>query len=316
MLVACPLPHPGPVYSALDLCKAMLSGKAPGETLMAAGLDRVLRHDAGGGMLEVQAGVTWDAIAPLTGGCIGTGTVGQWVADNRAGPDGRPIVAHVCALTLASADGELRRADRKGAAELFGLAIGGFGVFGPFYSLTLDRPSLAGAGATPQPFVMVETTALEGPGNDHEIGLLLPPAAFEAALSRMRAALDARRARLVRLEARRTQPESDTRLRWAHREFIALRIGFRAAATLGASVGAAQLRSELIDLAIEAGGAFELNALAHATRAQAAACYPMLGEFLAEKRRLDPAERVTTPWYRTARRVWRGERCAVRWRGP
>jgi hypothetical protein len=39
----------------------------------------------------------------------------------------------------------------------------------------------------------------------------------------------------------------------------------------------------------------------------------MLGAFLAEKRRFDPAERILNPWYRRARHAWRGERCDVRW---
>jgi hypothetical protein len=39
----------------------------------------------------------------------------------------------------------------------------------------------------------------------------------------------------------------------------------------------------------------------------------MLGTFLAEKRRLDPAERVSPRWYRDASRLWRGDACRVRW---
>ena len=91
-----------------------------------------------------------------------------------------------------------------------------------------------------------------------------------------------------------------------------LRVEFVARATLGASVAAAQLRTTLIDIALESGGSFMPGSLAWATRAQAEACFPMLGEFLAERRRLDPAERLCTPWVRDASRVWRGERCRVR----
>jgi hypothetical protein len=39
----------------------------------------------------------------------------------------------------------------------------------------------------------------------------------------------------------------------------------------------------------------------------------MLDAFLAEKRRLDPAERVQNAWYRAVRRTWRAEACHVRW---
>jgi hypothetical protein len=110
-------------------------------------------------------------------------------------------------------------------------------------------------------------------------------------------------------------PEEVTLLRWARREYVALRIEFHARPTLGASVAAAQLCSRLIDLAIEVGGSFMPAWLPAATRAQAEACYPMLGEFLAEKRRLDPDERAGTTWARSVHRVWRAERCRVRFAG-
>ena len=45
------------VHSAGDLCKAMLGVAGSSEPLVAAGLDRTLRHDAEHGLLEVQSGV-------------------------------------------------------------------------------------------------------------------------------------------------------------------------------------------------------------------------------------------------------------------
>jgi len=81
---------PTPVYSASDLCKAMLAGAGTDEPLPAASLDRVLRHDPGRGMLEVQAGVRWSALASVLGAEFSDGSVGASVARNSAGPDGRP----------------------------------------------------------------------------------------------------------------------------------------------------------------------------------------------------------------------------------
>lgn len=306
--------RPTPVYSASDLCKAMLAGAGTDDALPAASLDRVLRHDPERGVLEVQAGVRWSALASVLGAEFSDGSVGASVARNSAGPDGRPIVAHLRALTLACADGELRPASRERAPELFRLAVGGFGAFGAFYSLTLDADSLVRALADP-PAGTVHAESLPGaqeaPG--HRIELLLPPQTFESTLGKARRALEEHRCRLARLEARQVLPEAETYLCWARRDYVALRIEFQARPTIGASVGAAQLRARLMALAVDAGGSFTADALPFASRAQAETCYPMLGGFLEEQRRLDPAGRMLTPWYRAVRRAWRGERCKVRW---
>jgi hypothetical protein len=304
---------PTPVYSASDLCKSMLAGAGTDEPLPAASLDRVLLHDPGRGMLEVQAGVRWSALASVLGAEFSDGSVGASVARNSAGPDGRPIVAHLRALTLACADGELRRASRERAPDLFRLAVGGFGAFGAFYSLTLDTESLVRALADPAGTVHAETLPGAQDAPRHRIELLLPPQTFHSTLGKVRAALEERRCRLAGLEARQVLPEAETYLCWARRDYIALRIEFQARPTIGASVGAAQLRARLMALAVEAGGSFTADALPFASRAQAETCYPMLGGFLEEKRRLDPAGRMLTPWYRAVRRAWRGEGCKVRW---
>lgn len=298
------------VFSAGDLCKAM---RAPRVALPdAAGLDRVLRHDAERGLLEVQSGAPWSALAGYGGSAFGTGTVGGSVAANAAGPDGLPVVAHVHSITLASADGELRRASRERAPELFRLAVGGFGVFGPFYSVTLD---LASVGRAVQGAVAPLSLGLPwtpAPGACFGVELLLPPQACEAFVAQARAELDDRRAQLARLEARRALPEETTFLRWAHRDYAALLVEYRMRDTIGGCLSGTQLRARLIELALAAGGSFAPAHLPHATRAQAAHCYPMLGEFLAEKRRYDPNERVAGAWYRAVRNLWRRETSAAR----
>lgn len=302
------------LYSAGDLCRAVLAATAHWEPFD-RGLDRTLRHDAERGLLEVQAGASWDSLAPYIGTRFLPGTVGECVAANHAGPDGEPIVRHVHAFTLAAASGELHRASRERAADLFRLAVGGFGAFGPFYSLTLDLASLSRSAArasAPASLELPEDQP-EADGQSFALALLAPAQCSDAVVAGMRAALAERRLRLRRLEARRIVPDAETFLRWARGECVELRIEFRARATLGACTGAAQLRAGLIDLALAAGGAFTPEWLPLATRAQAEAAYPMLGAFLAEKRRLDPAERVQSSWYRGARRAWRAESCGVRW---
>ena len=301
------------VYSALDLCRAVLAGTGLPHRLDAAGLDRTLCHDAERGLLEVQAGASWGSLATHLGGEFLGGTVGQGVAANAAGPDGRPVVAHLRALTLVTADGELRRVSREQSPELFSLAVGGFGAFGPFYSLTLDLASLSRAAAGAADPVRLELAQEAAPGALHGIELLVPPPASEPFVAQARAALEERRCALTRLEVRRVLPENETFLRWARRDYAALRIEFRMRETIGACVNAAALRRRLIDLALDAGGALAPAHLPQASRAQAAACFPMLGEFLAEKRRHDPAERMLGAWYRGVREMWRRQECEVRW---
>jgi FAD/FMN-containing dehydrogenase len=302
-----PLP-PAPglrVHSALDLCKAMLAGAIPAGRFDHSGLDRVLCHDPQRAALEVQAGTPWRALAAHGGGAFGDTTVGDSVASNTAGQDGRPVVAHLRSLTLVTADGELRRASRDHAPELFRLAVGGFGVFGPFYSVTLDLASLARAAADAAAPVRLELPEAPAVGACSGIELLVPPEASERLIAQMRDEIDAHRYALNRLEVRRTLPEDETYLRWARREYAALRVEVRSRSTLGGCVGATQLRTRLVELALAAGGSVAPGSLPAASRDQAAACYPMLGAFLAEKRRYDPAERVTNPWYRRTRGLWR-----------
>jgi FAD/FMN-containing dehydrogenase len=314
MLATSQLPLTAPrLHSASDLCKVMLAAGGFPERLDATGLNRTLRHDAERGLLEVQAGVAWGSLQPYVGAGFLPGNVGESVAANCAGPDGEPIVRHLHALTLATAGGELHRASRERAADLFRLAVGGFGAFGPFYSLTLDVASLARSATRAAAPVRLELQD-DGPaGLRFALQLLVPPQRSDEVVGQVRATLAEYRCRLAVLEARRIVPEDETFLRWARSEYVALRIEYGARATLGSCASAAQLRGRLIDLAISAGGSFMPALLALATRAQAAACYPMLAAFLAEKRRLDPAERVLSAWYRGVRRAWQAEACHVRW---
>jgi hypothetical protein len=299
------------VFSAGELCKAMRAA-LPG-TPDASGLDRVLRHDAERGLLEVQAGTPWSAVAPHAGAAFATGTVGESVAANAAGPDGTPVVRHVHSLTVATADGELRRASRERAPEIFRLAVGGFGVFGPFYSVTLDLASLARSATRAEPPVNLGLPEPMPAGSRFRVELLLPPQASEAFVAQARVELGERRCRLARLEARRTLREEATFLRWAQHDYAAIAIEYCTRGTVGGCVNGTELRAKLIDLAIADGGRLAPQCLPHATRAQAAHCYPMLGAFLAEKRRYDPHERVTGAWYRAVRDLWRREPCVARW---
>jgi hypothetical protein len=112
---------------------------------------------------------------------------------------------------------------------------------------------------------------------------------------------------------RRISEEDETYLRWAPREYAEIGIRLGSSSSIGGAVRMTQLARDLIDVAIEHGGSFPIATTMQATRAQAEACYPRLKEFLAEKRRIDPANRLTNAWYNRYRRLLLAEQVQVRW---
>ncbi len=311
------------VHSADDLRKAMRHAQHSALTVDASALDRILRLDAAHKLIEVQAAAPWSALvdyladsAPelsaLTADPELPAAVEQSVSANAAGPDGRPICAHVEALALVTADGELRRASRDSNRELFALALGGQGVVGVPYSVTLRVGSLRKSCAAPRSDLRLEDCPplLR---SQSDLTLLLPPERLDVLLERLREKAAEWRVPVVGAAARRTLTEHETFLRWAHREFAQLRIGLAAPLGLGARVRAAQARRELIDIVLAQGGAFPPAGIFDASPAQAEACYPQLKSFLAEKRRLDPADRLYNAWYRHARGLLSRDPVTVRW---
>jgi hypothetical protein len=296
--------------SALELSAALRAGRSYDPSR----LDRVLRVDEELGLVEVQAATPWTEIAA----CLRPGdaraartettmpTVGESLACNAAGPDGRPAVTHVESMVLAVPGGELLRVSRSRHRELFALAAGGQGLFGALYSVTLDIGSLSQA--------VNNATAAELPNvKGQPLRLLLPPEKLEAFLAEARERCSEWRLPLAGIQVRRTLEEHDTFLRWAQREYAAVTLSLAEPPLLGVAVRATQLRRLLIDAAIGHGGSFPVYCTPDATRAQAEACYPQLPEFLAEKRRVDPGERIVNPWYRHYRRLFSAQKCALRW---
>lgn len=290
-----PLSRP---LSAAELCEAMRRARA----FDASRLDRILRVDEDRGLVEVQASVSWRGLAArLRPGDAQAGaarttlpTVGESIAWNAAGPDGRPAVTHVESIALVTPEGELRRVSRLANAELFALAVGGQGLFGAPYSVTLRIESLAravsdGAAAPPPPM----------PGD--ALRVLVPPPALARFLAAARERCGDWRVGIEAEAVRTTRGEEETFLRWARRDYAEVALQLTRHGNLGASLKAIQVRRELIDAAIAAGGAFHIACTPEATREQTEACYPQLRRFLAEKRRFDRGERLVNPWYRRQR---------------
>ena len=118
-------------------------------------LNQVLNFDPEAGTVEVEAGIQWPALIDFLEQAQ-AGQAQPWaIAQKQTGANaltiggaiaanvhGRglcmgPFVTDLEALTLVDAEGELRVCDRHKNAELFGLAVGGYGLFGIVYSATL-----------------------------------------------------------------------------------------------------------------------------------------------------------------------------------
>ena len=300
--------------SAQELTAAIREGRP----YDAARLDRVLRTDESRGLIEVQSATRWKDLAALLrpghahAARLGSAmqTVGESLACNAAGPDGRPAVTHVESMTIVMPNGEIVRASRERHSELFALVVGGHGVFGALYSVTLHIGSISLALNE-----AAEAEILAAPPRDmscRPLRLLVPPQELARFLAEALGHCDEWRMPLAGVRLRRTREEHDTFLRWARRDYAALTLGLAEPPVLGVAVRAAQLRRKLIDAVIARGGSFPVYCTPEATREQAEACYPELPRFLAEKRRIDPGERMANAWYRHYRRLF-GQRTAVRW---
>lgn len=282
-------------------------------------LNRVLGVDERTGLIEVQAHTPWRAIAdrlrPGDSQAAATRTtmttVGESIAANAAGPDGRPAVVHVESLTVVTPEGELRRISRHAHRELFALTVGGQGLFAAVYSVTLRVDTMSRAVA--QQTAPEALAGAVGEGGGQILRLLVPPERLASCIRELNARCDEWRTSPEGLEVRRVLEEDETYLRWAPREYAEVGIRLGTPSSLGGAVRAAQLARDLIDVAIAHGGSFPIASTPHASRAQAEACYPRLREFLAEKRRIDPAERLTNAWYTRYRAMLYGESVAVRW---
>ena len=126
-----------------------------GVLLDASGLNRILELDAERGLVRVEAGILWsDLVRGLRD--MQQGQARRWsVVQKQTGADrlsiggalaanghGRgltykPIVQDVESFELVDASGAIRHCSRTENPEIFSLAIGGYGLFGIIYAVTL-----------------------------------------------------------------------------------------------------------------------------------------------------------------------------------
>ncbi len=126
-----------------------------GRLLDLRGLDRVLDFDRTTGRLRVAAGIEWPALIAHYLKAQGDGESAWGIAQKQTGADTftvggslsanahgrglamRPIIQDVEEFRLLRADGTVARCSRGENAELFGLVIGGYGLFGAIVDVTL-----------------------------------------------------------------------------------------------------------------------------------------------------------------------------------
>jgi hypothetical protein len=286
------------VRSADELRKALRAARERAVTVDLSALNRMLRLDGPRRLIELQAAATWPALQEHGLAVALQGTIGDAVSANVPGPDGTPIVSHVEAITLVTPDGDVRSADRHANADLFALAIGGHGLFGVLYSVTLRLDSLARSLQRAEEPVVVEMGESPQAGTARSVEFLVPPERLDSILACFRRIVAERRIAVQRITVCRLLPERETFLCWATREWAQVTVHYCMRPTLGACAHAAEVERLLLDFVLAAGGSFRIGAAPQASLAQLKRCYPQLGDLVLQKKRLDPAERLQNAWYR------------------
>lgn len=118
-------------------------------------LDRVLHFDRERGLVEVEAGIQWRALVEHLLE-VQHGEPRQWsIAQKQTGADRlslggavsanihsrglrmKPFIGDIESLTVIDGNGEMRVCNHNENADLFRLVVGGYGLFGFVYSVTL-----------------------------------------------------------------------------------------------------------------------------------------------------------------------------------
>ena len=188
--------------------------------------------------------------------------------------------------------------------------LAGILVMTILYSVNLRVDSLARA---VDDAAAAGEAAVTPPCASRALHLLVPPEGLERFIDEAQARCDEWRVDVQGVDVRLTLAEEETFLRWARKPYTEVALRLSALATIGGAVRDTQLRRELIDTAIAAGGSFPIGRTPDATREQVTACYPELPEFLAEKRRVDPSEKLVNGWYLHHRSLFSRDACETRW---
>lgn len=113
-----------------------------------------------------------------------------------------------------------------------------------------------------------------------------------------RAALRARKARMIYGTVRLIEQDDETFLAWARKPYACVIFNLHVEHTGEAIGAAAEAFRDLIDLGIAHGGSYYLTYHRWARKDQVERCYPAMAQFLALKRRHDPEDVFQSNWYR------------------
>jgi FAD/FMN-containing dehydrogenase len=296
--------------------------------------------DAEKRILSVGAGARWSEVIPYldargfsvavmqsnnnfsVGGSISVNCHG-W-QHNHA-----PIASTVDSLRLMKADGTIVRCSRDENAELFGLVLGGYGLFGVILDVNLrvvpneryraEIDSDAGkevrwkaerqlgerfaAEYVSRNQLLNEEAEVYQDRNEERPDILheyfIPPHRVGDFLAWARRIIPQHGGDLLNVTVRNVHEDRDTFLRYADRDLFALVMLFNQPRTPNADSRMEAMTRELIDAALEADGRYYLPYRLHATKDQFARAYPQAVEFFERKRHYDPEEIFRTRFYLT-----------------
>ena len=117
-------------------------------------------------------------------------------------------------------------------------------------------------------------------------------------LAEARRVLRATGANVIYGTVRLIERDAETFLPWARDRYACVIFNLHTEHSADGLARAGEQFRALIDVALAHGGSYFLTYHRHATRAQVETAYPEFREFLALKRRRDPAERFQSEWYR------------------
>jgi FAD/FMN-containing dehydrogenase len=118
-------------------------------------MNRVLSFKPDGGFVEVEAGIQWPALIDFLVGAQGSETRAWGIAQKQTGADRfsiggalaanihgrgltmRPFIQDIASFVLIDGDGNSHPCSPTENADLFALAVGGYGLFGVVASVTL-----------------------------------------------------------------------------------------------------------------------------------------------------------------------------------